>query len=218
MIGALATWNEMSDVNAAATTDASAATDGPSGEPSQDSDAPLLARFRDGDSRAFDELVRRYRRSTWQLAMRYLRSEHDADDVAQRAFVRAFEKLSLFRGDASFRTWLYRITVNLALNHLRDHARERPRPIAETALVSDGSEVFEGAGGADARRRARRLRECVAELPPKQRLVVELRIFEELPFREVAAIAECSEDSAKANFHHALKRLRESMAQPKESP
>src|SRR5207237_1142444 len=113
------------------------------------------------------------------------------------------------RGDASFRTWLYRITVNLSLNHLRDHAREKPRPIDENALTVEGPDA--GPATADALRRARRLRESIEQLPPKQRLVMELRVFEELPFREVAAVAECSEDSAKANFHHALKRLRELM-------
>lgn len=176
-----------------------------------DVDALLVERFRRGDGAAFEELVRRYRRNIWQLALRYLRDEHEAEDVAQRAFVRAFEKLSLFRGDSSFRTWLYRITVNLSLNHLRDHAREKPQPIADDALTVEPAEAAGGTSAADARRRAARLREAITRLPPKQRMVVELRIFEELPFRDVAAVAECSEDSAKANFHHALKRLQQMM-------
>ena len=179
--------------------------------PEPDADALLVARFRDGDARAFEELVRRYRRAIWHLALRYLRDRHEAEDVAQRAFVRAFEKIVHFRGDASFRTWLYRITVNLSLNHLRDHAREKPRPIDEDALTVAGPDTAGGDATPDAQRRARRLRESIEQLPPKQRLVMELRVFEELPFREVAAVAECSEDSAKANFHHALKRLRELM-------
>ena len=131
-----------------------------------------------------------------------MKDEHEAEDLAQRAFVRAFEKIADFRGDASFRTWIYRITVNLSLNHLRDHARTTPQPIAEDAIAV---EPRDGAVEAESQRR---LRAALEQLPPKQRLVMELRVFEELSFRDVAAIAECSEDAAKANFHHALKRLR----------
>jgi RNA polymerase sigma-70 factor (ECF subfamily) len=172
-----------------------------------DDDADVVARYRRGEPRAFDELVRKYQRPIYHLALRYVRNPDDAKDVAQRAFVRAFQALDGFRGGSSFKTWLYRITVNLALNHLRDHARERPAEIHEGALVA---EAVGAAGVAGAQERARLLA-ALAELPPKQRLVVELRVFEELPFKEVAEIAECSENAAKVNFHHAVKRLRDTM-------
>ena len=170
----------------------------------RDDDEALVERFRGGDGRAFDELVRRYRRAIFHLALRYVKASADAEDVAQRAFVRAFEKIERFRGDAAFRTWLYRITVNLALNHLRDHARVSPTEIREEALAVEATEPRDDG-------EARRLRGAIERLPPKQRLVMELRIFEELSFREVAEVAECSEDSAKANYQHGLKRLRELM-------
>lgn len=175
-------------------------------------DEGLIARFRSGDRRAFDELVARHEKPIFRLALRSLRDVGDAEDVTQRAFVQAFQRLDGFRGDSSFRTWLYRIAFNLVVTHARDAGRHRralqalaPSDLAPAAPADAGSARDDDA--------ARRLRLAVERLPVKQRLVVELRIYDELPFREVAAIADCSEDSAKMNFHHALKRLRALLAE-----
>jgi RNA polymerase sigma-70 factor (ECF subfamily) len=168
-------------------------------------DAALIARFRTGDRSAFDDLVRRYQRPLYYLALRYVRVEADAKDLAQRTLVKAYGALAGFRADSSFRTWLYRIAINLCLNHLRDRKREEMRPELGEALAAPPS------GGDRAlidRERGALLREAIAELPPKQRMVLELRVYDELPFREVAELAGCSENSAKVNFHHAVKRLR----------
>lgn len=170
-----------------------------------DEDADALDRHRKGDGRAFDGLVRKYQRPIYYLALRYVKDPDDAKDVAQRAFVRAYQALDGFRGGSSFRTWLYKIAVNLSLNHIRDHAREKPAEIREDALVADAVGTARLADAED----RRRLLAALDSLPPKQRLVVELRVFEDLPFKEVAEIAECSENAAKVNFHHAVKRLRE---------
>lgn len=169
-----------------------------------DEDEALVARFRAGEARAFDELVRKYQRPIYALALRYVKDADDAKDVAQRAFVRAYQGIGGFRGGAGFRSWLYRIAVNLAKNHLRDHARERPAEIPEDALTIEAV----GAGRLLAGEDRRRLRAAIEELPPKQRLVLELRVFDELPFRDVAEVAECSENAAKVSFHLAVKRLR----------
>ena len=135
-------------------------------------DAALIARYLAGERRAFDELVRHYQKPIYHLAYRYLRSEADAKDLTQRTFLKVYGALPRFRADSSFRTWIYRIAINLCLNELRD------------------------------RRRA------IASLPPKQRMVLELRIYDELPFREVAELVGSTENAAKVNFHHAVKRLR----------
>ncbi len=171
-----------------------------------DQDAILVERFRTGDRRAFDELVRRYQRQVYYLARRYVKNDEDAKDVAQRAFVKAFVGIGALRGDAAFRTWLYKIAINLSLNHLRDRARLRPAEEAEEARVDAvGDTRLEGAEERQA------LATALERLPPKQRMVLELRVFEELPFREVATAAGCSENAAKVNFHHAVTRLREWM-------
>lgn len=173
-----------------------------------DLDAALVERARGGERRAFDELVRRHQRGLWRLARRYVRNDADASDVTQQAFVRAFRALDRFRGEASVRSWLYRIGINLALNHVRDRAREQPAEIEPEQLT-----VAAAAPGAMmSAERAGLLRAAVATLPPKQRLVLELRVFDDLPFREVAALAECTENAAKVSFHYAVKKLREVLA------
>jgi len=169
-------------------------------------DHELVARFRTGDRAAFDALVRRYQRPIYWLALRYVGNDADAKDVAQRALVQAFVKLGQLRDAGSFRSWVYRMAANLSLNVVRDR---KPQAAlgdeAEAAAAPAREPLVEPLLEEEAQRR---LRAAVALLPPQQRLVVELRIYEELPFAEVAEVAECSEDSAKVNFHHAMKRLR----------
>lgn len=180
---------------------------------SEPDDQALVARFQGGDRAAFDLLVRRYQRPIYWLALRYVGNDADAKDVAQRALVQAFVKVGQLRDAASFRSWVYRMAANLSLNVVRDRkpsaelADDMATALTREPLVEPMIEV----------EAQRRLRKAVAQLPPQQRLVVELRIYEELPFAEVAEVAECSEDSAKVNFHHALKRLRILMNEESES-
>jgi len=169
-----------------------------------DPDLQLIERFQAGERRAFDELVKRYQRPLYYLAMRYLKNEADASDVTQRAFVRMFKALGKFRRDARFRTWAYRITINLCLNHIRDHRREHVSEIAEDALTAEP----EAENLVIKNQRSAQLQHAIAELPPKQRMVLELRVYDDLSFREVGELANCSENAAKVNFHHAVKRLR----------
>lgn len=172
-----------------------------------DEDAPLLDRFLAGDRAAFDALVLRHRDSVRKLVRRYVRSEHDAEDVTQRVLLQALEKLATFRRESTFRTWIHRIAVHLALNQVRGEGRGRVDPGVEL----DDLPAFTNALATSRLVAAEvwtRVAQRLEELPPKQRLTVELRLFHELSFQEVGALAGCSEDSAKANFHHAIKRLR----------
>ena len=170
-----------------------------------DPDLALAERFRAGDRAAFDAIVRRHQKGMWRLVRRYVKRDADATDVTQLAFVRAFRGLATFRGTASVRSWLYRIAINCALSWLRDHRREQPTELAEDALTDDNPAPAQISAGDD---RAW-LRKAIDQLPPKQKLVLELRVFDDLSFREVAELAECSENTAKVNFHYAVKRLRD---------
>jgi RNA polymerase sigma-70 factor, ECF subfamily len=176
-----------------------------------DPDAEFVDRALHGDKLAFDALVTAHREAIARLCFRYVRRHEDAEDVAQRVFLNAFEKLREFRRESTFRTWIHRIAVNVALNHIRNSARETPigelddLPTFTNALETSrlvATEVWN------------RVAARIADLPPKQRLVVELRLFHELSFGEIAIIADCSEDSAKVNFHHGVKRLREWIPDP----
>ena len=170
-----------------------------------DPDQELAERFQGGDRTAFDALVRRHQKGMWRLSRRYVKSDADAADVTQLAFVRAFRGLAAFRGTATVRSWLYRIAINCALSWIRDHRREQPAEIADDALslAAEGpSKISDGQNSA-------RLRAAIAELPPKQKMVLELRVFDDLSFKEVAELADCTENTAKVNFHYAVKRLRD---------
>jgi RNA polymerase sigma-70 factor, ECF subfamily len=170
-----------------------------------DPDRELAERFRDGDRAAFDVLVRRHQKGMWRLIRRYVKRDADAADVTQLAFVRAFRGLAAFRGTATVRSWLYRIAINCALSWLRDNRREQPSEIPEDALI-DTNPAPARLTADDQRAR---LRKAIEHLPPKQKLVLELRVFDDLSFKEVADLAECSENTAKVNFHYAVKRLRD---------
>ena len=171
-----------------------------------DPDQDLAERFRDGDRAAFDALVRRHQKGMWRLIRRYVKSDADAADVTQLAFVRAFRGLAAFRGTATVRSWLYRIAINCALSWLRDHRREEASEIDDDALTdgkpSAHARISDGQDGA-------RLRRAIGQLPPKQKLVLELRVFDDLSFKEVAELADCTENTAKVNFHYAVKKLRD---------
>jgi RNA polymerase sigma-70 factor (ECF subfamily) len=170
-----------------------------------DHDIELVSRFRAGDTRAFDELVQRHQEPVRRLVGRYVRNEADAKDVAQEAFTRAFQGLASFRGESAFRTWLYRIAVNLALDHLRGNPKRQLEPLENVVTFTHSLQTSRLVAAELWQKVSQRL----DALPPKQRLVFELRMFHDLSFGEVATLAECSEDSAKVNFHYAVKRMRD---------
>jgi RNA polymerase sigma-70 factor, ECF subfamily len=182
---------------------------GPSMTAEEPSDADLVARARAGQRPAFETLVRRYQKGLYFLCLRYVRDHDAAADLTQRAFIRALEKMDELREAHIFRSWLFRIGANLALNHLRDHARfvEEESPAAEEPPPTPEAQMrLEAAEEAVALRRA------VALLPTKQRMTLELRIYEDLPFRDIAVALETTEGAAKVNFHYAVRRLRALLA------
>ena len=178
------------------------------GEPS---DADLVARARAGARQAFEALVRRYQKPLYFLCLRYVRDHDAAADLSQRSFIRALEKMDELRDARIFRSWLFRIGANLALNHLRDHARfveEESSPAADEPVTPEAQARLEAAEDAVALRRA------VGELPTKQRMTLELRIYEEMSFRDIAEALETTEGAAKVNFHYAVRRLRTLLTRP----
>lgn len=170
-----------------------------------DDEHTLIERARAGDRSAFDALVRAHGARVRKIVVRYVRNLEDAEDVTQRALVRAFERIAGFRGESSFATWLCRIAMNLALNHIRGARGDLHVPLEDDSAFTNALETNKLVAAELWRKVSARL----DELPPKQRLVVELRLFHELAFEEIAVVAGCSEESAKANYHHGVKRLRE---------
>ena len=173
--------------------------------PEEPSDADLVQRARAGSRASFESLVRRHQRPLYFLCLRYVHDHDAASDLAQRTLIKALEKMDELRDPGIFKSWLFRIGANLALNHIRDHARfvdEQTPAGPDEPLLPEAEAQLEAAEDAAALRRA------VAELPTKQRMTLELRVFEELSFRDIAEALETTEGAAKVNFHYAVRRLR----------
>lgn len=168
-------------------------------------EATLATRFRAGDRGAFDEIVTLHRRSLYAVARRLLRRHEDADEAAQMAFVRAWSARERFRGDAHLRTWLTRIVLNVSKSMLAARRTE-----CELAAESSRAAADQPDPGAriDRARRRDALRRAVDTLPPRQREVVLLKVYEGLTHREVAEILELSEGAVKAHMHQAVSNLR----------
>ncbi len=170
------------------------------------SDADLLEAFRGGDARAFEALVRRYQRPVLSIARRFAPDHDDAEDLAQRAFINAAQRAGGWRG-GSFKSWLFRIVVNLAKNHLRDTARfDRSDEASEIEAEPTSPEAHDRLEAAE---RQKAVRAAIANLPKRQREVLLLRIDGDLPFAEVASTLGITEVNAKVNFHHAVQKLKE---------
>jgi RNA polymerase sigma-70 factor (ECF subfamily) len=186
-----------------------------------DDDAPdqsLVARAQRGDRGALGVLVRRHQRAVFALCLRYVGDADEAADLVQRAFVRVMTKLPDLREAGLFRAWLLRIGAHLALNHIRDHARfVSDQAIDTDSGVQAGAEERASSPVAmlerlEAAESAEALREAVRGLPTKQRMTLELRIHEDLPFRDIGAALGISEGAAKVNFHYAVRNLRGKLA------
>ena len=174
----------------------------------QRSDLELVQEVRNGKRQAYTELMRRYQQRVYWTARRIVGSHADADDIAQETFVKAYLGLGDFRGDASFYTWIYRIAVNLSLNTIRK--QQLMRHLRESELIARYLPAAESPSSAvELEETERRLQEAVAKLPEKQRAVFVMRFFDELPYEEIAKILKTSVGGLKANYFHAINKVRE---------
>jgi RNA polymerase sigma-70 factor (ECF subfamily) len=177
------------------------------------SDEALCRAFLDGDEAAFGTLVERYRALVFSLVRRFVSGPEDAADLAQQAFLRALEAsgrvFSRWRLTSAtpFRAWLIRIALNLAKNHARQGHRWRPALLTEVedATVDTRESPHDVL---ERQERERRLHAAVLALPRRQREVLTLRVDAGLPFRDIAEALGITENNAKVQFHHAVKRLK----------
>ncbi len=176
-----------------------------------------------GDARAFDELIERHQRQATSVSYRLVGNLHDALEVCQEAFVRAYRGLDALEEPARFRSWLLRIVTNLSLNFRRDRSvgpRRRSfddcildddEPSGRRPDSADDSEPRPGAQLA-ADELSERVQGEIAKLPEMQRTALILFSIEQLPQKEVAAIMDCSVEAVKWHVFQARKRLRERLA------
>lgn len=192
----------------------------PAGVPSDDE---LVRRARRGTGGAFDALIERYQRRATAVAYRLLGNLHDALEVCQEAFVRAFRGLDTLEDPRRFGPWLMRIVSNLSLNFRRGRAVGGPRMSLDDCLLhpesSPGDLLADGDHSEDrpgARLAAEELQEivarAVAELPEQQRMALVLFSIEAMPQKDVAEIMGCSVEAVKWHVFQARRKLRESLA------
>ena len=156
---------------------------------------------------AFEILIKRHQRQMYALALKIVRNHDDASDIAQDVFLKAYEALGSFQKKSSFHTWLYRITVNFCINHLRrDKAQYHVE--LETYHAVETAEAF---NNVDTMELQDELNEAIRRLPEKQQTTILLRVCEGLPYKEIAKILGCSVGTVKANYFHAVKNLRRFM-------
>lgn len=177
----------------------------------------LIRAAQAGDHEAFERLVRRYDGSVLRLAMNLLRSEDDAHDIYQEAFLRVYRNLPKFRFDCSFNTWLYRIVNNLCVDFLRRKRVRRMEPAiieTEEGSVDRLDSMPDARGGADPQRRLLslevhdRIREVLAGLTVRERMVFELRHFQGMRLKEIGESLGTTEEAAKNCLFRATRKLR----------
>jgi RNA polymerase sigma-70 factor (ECF subfamily) len=167
-------------------------------------DLQLVDEVRNGQRSSFSELVKRHQKGLLRLSMRFVKDLDIAQDVVQESFIKTFEKLNSFEGRSSFKSWLYQITVNTARNKLREDRY-------------DFSDIEDIQLGVDAQAEKSLVHRAVGEilnaevekLPFKQKTALVLRVYEDMSFSEIAEVMECPYDTAKANYRHALLKLKE---------
>jgi RNA polymerase sigma-70 factor (ECF subfamily) len=176
-------------------------------------DQQLVEKVQAGDKRAFDLLVLKYQAKILALVSRYVQDSHEVQDVTQEAFIKAYRALPRFRGDAAFYTWLYRIAINTAKNHLVSRSR---RPPGSDVEIED-AEYYE-AGGAlrDQENPENQLfraelekvvNNAIKELPDDLRAAVTLREFDGLSYEDIADIMDCPVGTVRSRIFRAREAI-----------
>ena len=165
----------------------------------------LVARYRQGETQAFTELVVRYQRPVYNAAFWIVRRAEDASDIAQTVFLKAAERIDDYDPRYKFFSWIYRIAVNESLNLQRHRGREEA--LEDRDELPDG-EAAGPEGQASAAQRARRLRAALMKLSPGDRAVITMRHFQECSYAEMAEVLVIEVGTVKSRLFEARQRLR----------
>lgn len=184
----------------------------------KDIDQQLVLRVQKGDKRAFDLLVGKYQHKIMSVISRYIRNPDEVQDVAQDTFVRAWRALPRFRGDSAFFTWLYRIAINTAKNHLVAKSRRPP----DTDVDIDDAQFLESAEGlrdgdtplghALTAEIEATVKKALAALPQEMRQAVMLREFDGLSYEEIAEVMDCPVGTVRSRIFRGREAIDEALA------
>lgn len=166
----------------------------------------LILEARAGSQRAFQSLVELHMKNTYDIAYSFAGSHGDAEEITQEVFIKVHASLSSFRGEAKFSTWLYRITTNLALNHVKRFKRKAERTI--DAMDAVATNVASHDHQAENTEHRIHIERALHELPTLQRAVVILRHIDGLSTKQVSGILKCSEGTVKTHLFRGLRKMR----------
>ncbi len=184
------------------------------------SEYELIERAKTGDTEAFCELAKNYQRRIYSLALHYCRDPHDAEDLSQEVWLKAFKAIGKFRGDASFYTWLRQIVINSFLNHQREMSymfgNERTTVRMEELKAADGegAEIITHPRFVESENRlhqrilVERVMQALGELTPPQRLIFLLKHREGMTYQEISEALECSTGAVKKSLFRTVLKLR----------
>ncbi|PJJ60897.1 RNA polymerase sigma factor [Hymenobacter chitinivorans] len=170
-------------------------------------DQEILAKFADPAARnvAFNQLVRKYQSKIYWHVRKMVIDHADADDLTQDVFVKVWNHLGNFRQDASLYTWIYRIATNECLNFLSSKRRKFFLPLNDVAAeLTQKVEADPGLAGDEIELR---LQKAILRLPDKQRLVFNMKYYDEITYEQMADITGTSVGALKASYHHAVKKI-----------
>jgi len=171
------------------------------------SDKELIGLFRKPDCRedAFNLIVQKYKEKLYWHIRKLLIDHYDTDDTLQNAFIKVWSALESFREEAGLYTWLYRIATNEALSFLKQKKRRLLLPLVDVekhlSQVLDQDDYFNGD------ELQLKLQKAILTLPEKQRLVFNMKYFDEMKYEDMAEILETSIGALKASYHHAVKKI-----------
>jgi RNA polymerase sigma factor (sigma-70 family) len=173
-------------------------------------DRSLLLAFRNEATKesAFSELIKRYQERLYWHIRRMVIHHEDTNDILQNVFIKVWRNLSEFREEANFYTWLYRIGTNETLTYLEQQKRKSSLSLSDDGLDGNGlSNKLSAEQGYDSNKIEWKLQQALLQLPEKQRIVFNLRYYDEMPYEKMSAVLGTSEGALKASYHHAVKKI-----------
>lgn len=176
-------------------------------------DLELVRRVQRGERAAFDLLVRKYQHRIAHLISRYIRDPGEVEDVAQEAFIKAYRGLARFRGESAFYTWLYRIAINTAKNHLVSAGRRVPDHGVDTTEAEqyDSGTLLQDADTPERTLLTREIEgtvyRAIEGLPPELREAITLREMEGLSYEEIAAVMDCPIGTVRSRIFRAREAI-----------
>lgn len=176
-------------------------------------DQELLRKIRNPESRnyGFNLLVRQYQQRVYWHVRKMVIDHDDADDLTQEVFIKVHKYIDGFREDSQLFTWIYRIATNECLSHLNKKKKRFFLPIEDVGYQL--SAKIDSSTDLDGDEIQKILQKAIIKLPDKQRLVFNMKYFDDLPYETISEITKTSVGALKASFHHAVKKIEEFLDQ-----